>query len=475
MSDRSFVRANEETRERLARLVATLTPAQLEIDLGEGWTVASALAHMGFWDRWQAERWAAMLAGRWSADDDSVIAAEHLANEALHPCWAGAVMADAPALALAAAELLDALVAQAPDDLVEALEGSPSAYLLHRHRHRGEHLDHIERSIATAADAVDRSFVEKNAASRRRLASLVEGLSPVELALPTEPTEEGSWTVAQVLGHLLFWDRSMESRWRLALERAGESGPVDIVGIPMELTDAINGPLAGLIGEWAQAVGPQLGAQALAAAEAVDALVESSADRLPPGALATRPNAVNRWSHRESHLAQVEKALAAARVPGDDAVDRSYLDRNRESLGALRLLAGRLAPADLLRPTEEGGWTIGHVLGHLAFWDRYMAARWRAALAAGGELRPLDMPHPLADMLNDALAPTWQAMAAQAPEAVVAEALAAAEEIDGIVANLPPGTPVAAIVASQPRQLDRSLHRRDHVSAVERTVAAPPD
>jgi hypothetical protein len=47
--------------------------------------VASALALAGFWDRWQAARWTEMLTGRWTADDSSVIAAEHLANDALHP------------------------------------------------------------------------------------------------------------------------------------------------------------------------------------------------------------------------------------------------------------------------------------------------------------------------------------------------------------------------------------------------------
>jgi hypothetical protein len=55
-----------------------------------------------------------------------------------------------PALALDAAIKLDALIASAPDSLVDALEGTPRAYLIHRHRHRGDHLDHIERSIAAA-------------------------------------------------------------------------------------------------------------------------------------------------------------------------------------------------------------------------------------------------------------------------------------------------------------------------------------
>jgi hypothetical protein len=149
MTDRSFERANAESRARLAGLAATLTPAHLATDLGENWTVASAFGHMGFWDRWQAERWTEMLAGTWSADEASVIAAEHLANPALHPYWAGIEARNVVTLAIEAAATLDALVAQAPDALVEKLEVGPSAYLLRRHRHRGEHLDHIERVLSS--------------------------------------------------------------------------------------------------------------------------------------------------------------------------------------------------------------------------------------------------------------------------------------------------------------------------------------
>jgi hypothetical protein len=150
MTDRSFELANDESRARLAGLVATLGPAQLAADLGEGWTVASALAHMGFWDRWQAERWTEMLAGTWSADEGSFLVAERLANAALHPYWSGIDAADIPALALAAAEALDALVASAPDSIVVQLEGGPSAFQLHRHRHRDEHIDHIQRILGVA-------------------------------------------------------------------------------------------------------------------------------------------------------------------------------------------------------------------------------------------------------------------------------------------------------------------------------------
>lgn len=314
MTDRSFQRANDQSRERLARLVAALTPAQLAVDLGGGWTVASALAHTGFWDRWQAERWTEMLAGKWSAQDDSVIAAEHLANEALHPYWAGIVAEDIPALALEAATKLDALIASAPDATVEAQEGGPSAYLLHRHRHRGEHIDQIERALEAAAGAaakpLDRSVIERNAESRRHMGDVVGRLTAADYARPTEPTEEGSWTIGQVLGHLAFWDRSMEARWKDAVERAGSGGRLEPIGVSGDILMAINPPIAALVEAWTELLGTVIGAEALAAAKAIDGLLESLADRIPADVAEGKPAWVNRWMHRESHLGPVEAAVA---------------------------------------------------------------------------------------------------------------------------------------------------------------------
>jgi uncharacterized damage-inducible protein DinB len=466
MTDRSFQHANDESRERLAHLVETLTPSQLEIDLGEGWTVASAMGHIGFWDRWQTERWEKMLAGEWPWDSASVKAAEDVANDALHSYWEGQT-ADHGQLALEAATRLDAIIVGVSDSFVEQLEGTPYVYLLHRHRHRNEHLDQIERGLAAVAGPLDRSFVDKNAASRRRMASIVERLRPEDMSRATEPTEEGSWTIAQVLGHLAFWDRSMEARWNAALEKAGDGGPADVVGIPMELTDAINLPLAGLIDAWTARLGLEIGNEALAAAEAVDALVEKAADRLPPGAVAARPNAINRWGHRESHLEGIERALAALR-PAAAPVDKGYLERNEASRAAVTELVGGLSATDLAQPVGDGSWTVGQVVAHLAFWDRFLAARWRAALAGGTGGQPSYLPHELADLLNDGLPPTWSAFAAADGGAVIAETIAAAEEIDTIIAGLPAHTPVAEILVERPALLDRSLHRNEHLDQIRR-------
>ncbi|MGD0017789.1 MAG: maleylpyruvate isomerase N-terminal domain-containing protein [Candidatus Limnocylindrales bacterium] len=314
MTDRSFQRANDESRERFARLIATLTPTQLTVDVGGGWTVASVLAHMGFWDRWQAERLADTMAGRLSAADDTVTV-EELNNLALDPYLSEIGPDRVAALALEAATKLDALVAHAPDATVEALEGGTSDYVLHRHRHRDKHIDQIERALeataqAAAAKPLDRSFIDRNAESRRSMAALIGRLTAADYARPIEPTEEGSWTIGQTLGHLAFWDRSWEARWKDAVERTGSGGQLDPIGIAGEWLVAINPPIATLVGAWTELLGTAIGAEALAAAEAIDGLIEPLAGGIPADLAEERPASVKRWMHRDSHLRPVEAALA---------------------------------------------------------------------------------------------------------------------------------------------------------------------
>jgi uncharacterized damage-inducible protein DinB len=475
--DRSFERLNDESRERLAALVATLTPTQLSIDLGEGWTVASALAHTGFWDRWQASRWEQMLAGKWSADDESVIEAEHLANDSLHPYWAGIAATDVPKLALDAATRLDALIASAPDEIVAKLEGGPSAYLLHRHNHRGDHVDHIERAIAEAAEeATDGSFAAKNAASRRRLAAVVERLRAEDMALPTETTEEGSWTIAQVLGHLAFWDRSLETRWQMARD-AGDAGgaggagrgPIEPTYFPGGATEAINRPLAELVGSWSERLGPAVGAEAVAAAESLDAVIEELAPRLPAGTVSVTPRVLNRWIHREAHLDQIERGLVARRPAAAAATDVSFRDRNDASRARLTEFVESLTAEDAARAVGDGSWTVGMLLGHMAFWDRFLAARWRTGLASGATA-PISVTHEVADLLNDALPTQWAALAAAGVEALRAEVVAAADEVDSVIGSLPASVPTDAILAERPAVLDRSLHRVEHLADLDKAL-----
>jgi hypothetical protein len=258
---------------------------------------------MGFWDRWQAARWRETLAGEGIDPAQNTHALENLANIALDPFLTGIAPTGLTAAAIQAAEEVDGLAASAPDATVDAIEGGVTAYLLHRYRHRNEHLDQIERGLAAAAASApaDRSFVQRNAASRRRLAVVV----------------------------------------------------------------------------------------------------------------------------------------------------------------------GRLTPAGLALRVGDGDWTVGQVLGHLAFWDRFLAARWRAALASGPGEQPTHLPDELAGLLNEALTPDRNALAADAGSAAVQETLAAAQAVDGIIAGLPAATPVEAILAERPALLDRSIHRLEHLAAID--------
>jgi uncharacterized damage-inducible protein DinB len=310
MTDRSFERANDESRARLAGLLATLGPAQLEADLGGGWTVASAVAHMAFWDRWQAGRWRDSLAGTGIPPTLNTHEVEVLANVALEAFLGQMTRQGLAALAIESAEALDVLIASAPDSIVDAIEAGPTAYLLHRHRHRNEHLDQIERGLAAAARGpgpADRSYLERNEASLARLREVAGRLSPADLTRPTSPSEEGSWTVGQTLGHLAFWDRFLHSRWQAALA----AGPgVQPIVLPDELAGLINAGLPPSWGAFATAAGEAAMADAIDAAEQVNRLIAAlPADAPIAAVLADRPSLLDRSIHRGQHLDQIERAL----------------------------------------------------------------------------------------------------------------------------------------------------------------------
>jgi hypothetical protein len=134
-------------------------------------------------------------------------------------------------------------------------------------------------------------------------------------------------------------------------------------------------------------------------------------------------------------------------------------------------LLGSLSAADLTLSSGEGSWTVGQTLGHLSFWDRFLAARWRAALTAGPGEQPSVFSHEMADLINGSLPPTWQAFASAAPEAAIVETIDAAEAIDGLIAGLPDATPVEAILGDRPALLDRSIHRAGYIETLEHALA----
>ncbi len=149
MADRLFERTNRESRDRLAALAALLAPDQLSIDIGDGWTVSVALAHLAFWDRWQVARWRDAEA-RGLANPGDLPEVTQFVNASLEVPLAAIPGERAAAMAVTAADEVDALVAGLPDASIEAVSAGARGRLVDRSLHRREHLDQIERALENA-------------------------------------------------------------------------------------------------------------------------------------------------------------------------------------------------------------------------------------------------------------------------------------------------------------------------------------
>jgi hypothetical protein len=143
--DADLLVENELTRDRLATLAGRLSDDDLARDLGEGWTVAVALAHMAFWD----ER-AALLLERYAEGTPQHHIPdwyEDLLNQTLEPQWRALSPRAAAEGAVAAAEHVTQVLRGLEDDLCARLEAHEEGYLVRRFNHRQEHINQIEAAL----------------------------------------------------------------------------------------------------------------------------------------------------------------------------------------------------------------------------------------------------------------------------------------------------------------------------------------
>jgi hypothetical protein len=146
-------------------------------------------------------------------------------------------------------------------------------------------------------------YSEQNTTSRRRMETLVYGLSDEDLARTTDY----GWTVAALLAHLAFWDQRMSvilHRWQ---EQGFDPSPID----SMAVNDALK-----II---CHALEPRTAAKlAVSAAEKVDGEFESLSDefvkQIEEHIEATSTQfRMNRSLHRDGHLNDIEELLQRAR------------------------------------------------------------------------------------------------------------------------------------------------------------------
>jgi hypothetical protein len=136
--------------------------------------------------------------------------------------------------------------------------------------------------------------------------------------------------------------------------------------------------------------------------------------------------------------------------------NRGHLERNAAELERLRGLGARLLAGEL-RPRLAGEWTPAAVFAHLAFWDRFVVARWDRHDREGVIE---ELPDATTDLVNDAGLPLWRVLE---PAAAVALAMDAASQVCGRIAALPPAAVELALRTDRLWMLDRSFHWTPHL------------
>ena len=142
--DRPFVAENAQERERLRSLIERLTDRELSLPLGNGWTIAVALAHLSFWDQRSL-----LLMRKWkkSGVEPSPIDMD-ITNDSLLSQWLAIPPREAANLAISCAEAIDRELEEASPGFITEIEGLGGKFRLYRSIHRKLHLDQIEEFLS---------------------------------------------------------------------------------------------------------------------------------------------------------------------------------------------------------------------------------------------------------------------------------------------------------------------------------------
>jgi hypothetical protein len=143
---------------------------------------------------------------------------------------------------------------------------------------------------------MNKPYVEQNSASGARLRAIVERLTEQDWS---RPLGHGGWTVKVALAHLAFWDRR-----NLATLMEWERNGVQVRPLgPDSLND-------DMLPHWLGMEPGEVAAEVLAAAEDIDAKIETLNTGLVEEILTKRARTLVRAIHRNEHLDEVERALA---------------------------------------------------------------------------------------------------------------------------------------------------------------------
>jgi hypothetical protein len=144
----------------------------------------------------------------------------------------------------------------------------------------------------------------------------------------------------------------------------------------------------------------------------------------------------------------------------------TYLERNAIELERLRAVGAGVLAGDI-SPRLAGGWTASAVFAHLAFWDRFVIARWDR-YDREGVIGDLPDAHP--DLVNAAGLPLWLALSGGA---AVVQAIDAAIHVCERIAALSPAAVEAAVSSGRLPMLDRTVHWSPHLDELTGAPVSP--
>lgn len=143
-SEPNAIAENASSLDRLRQLVSGLDDAAMSDDLGAGWTVGVALAHLAFWDRVSERRWRSWIA---SGEMNDLQGATDLVNDAALSEWRALPPAAVRTLVIDAATAVNHAVQSGGDSRVAAVTTAGKPRWAHRHLHRMEHIEQIEAAL----------------------------------------------------------------------------------------------------------------------------------------------------------------------------------------------------------------------------------------------------------------------------------------------------------------------------------------
>lgn len=140
--DPSYKDLNRVSTERIKKLTASLTDAEMQTRVGEHWTVSIALAHLAFWDR------RVMYVLDMTAKDGKLFIPEidMVVNDLSLPLWAAIPRREAARIVIETSEDLDKRLEVYPQDLLEQIYNYNKRMVI-RALHRNEHLDEVDAAL----------------------------------------------------------------------------------------------------------------------------------------------------------------------------------------------------------------------------------------------------------------------------------------------------------------------------------------